>query len=462
MKRIVAILFLFTFITSCDNSDDASAVSPIKGDVTMGVWIGGNVTPQVSIYYPNWKNNVDVNGFVAPDSCQYFRQSTTPCTTAEPISKITLAGSLTGVELKKTDANLFQSFITAGLQATTGPSQTGAERVRNGPAALGTTMAYQKAVVFPDPDDSNADAIWLIGGVSGTFNHSISYSKDGLTWTDVVVPTADFTNRHGHQVVTMVDPENNKNSIWVIAGKDQYSTMNDIWKSSDGITWSQVIPTTDVFGPRYGHSVTVFPDPNNKSKPTLWVVGGYNGTSLQTDVWKSADGESWTKVTTAGAQIDNAYYSELVVNNDKSGKPAMFLVGGNIEDVVRKSNDGITWTSVATGERFSAREAHSCFVLNGKIWLIGGFSNYFQKDIWTSSDGETWTQITNDTGASITARAFHSAVVMKDKSNNNSDTMWIMGGTGSKVENATENDCWKSTDGKIFRKGIRFSFSFDQ
>ncbi len=463
-KSGIILIFAFSFVR-CDNGDD-TPVAQYKGNFTMGVWIGGNVTPQVSISFPEWKSNLEIRGFVAGDSCEFFRPTGSPCSNVEAIDKISLTKPLIGFELKGTAPNLFAPYIAAGLQLPDGTYQSASQKTLSAESSLSTTLAMQKAICFPDPENPDSDAIWLIGGLSGRLDHNISYSNDGLTWITPETPSANFTNRIGHQVVTMIDPETNKNAIWIIGGKDLYSSLNDIWKSPDGITWSQVAPTSNVFGPRWGHSVAVMPDPNNNNKPTLWLVGGYNGTTLLVDVWKSTDGNSWTNVTTIGDEIVSAFYSPLLVMNDQSGKPAMWLIGGNQTDTILKSNDGVTWTTLAAGSRFSPRLAHAGVVMKdpssgvNALWAIGGYSDYALKDVWMSTDGLTWKQVKDDSGVSITPRLFHSAATMKDKSNDDLETMWIIGGTTNGDDLSTETDCWKSVDGKSFRKGIKFSFSF--
>lgn len=78
--------------------------------------------------------------------------------------------------------------------------------------------------------------------------------------------------------------------MWLIAGKDNVGLKNDVWNSSDGVTWTEVTSSA-AFSARRSHASTVF---SNK----IWVSGGYNesGDNLN-DVWHSTDGISWTQAS---------------------------------------------------------------------------------------------------------------------------------------------------------------------
>jgi hypothetical protein len=175
------------------------------------------------------------------------------------------------------------------------------------------------------------DKMWLIGGVDdlGTFLGEIYFSTDGVNWTMVtalsptlltpayhstvvfnnklyvimdglddhvtVLSSSDgidwnietdnaFSNREDFEAVVF------ENAIYVIGGKHLDSSFNEIWKSTDGIEWNLVTPSTDIFSPRYSHTATVH---NNK----VWIVGGVTGPLDEThiDFWYSENMEDWTE-----------------------------------------------------------------------------------------------------------------------------------------------------------------------
>ena len=79
----------------------------------------------------------------------------------------------------------------------------------------------------------------------------------------------------------------------------------------------------------------------------------------------------------------------------------------------------------------------SAFVFDEKIWVIGGTdTNDFYSDVWSSSDGITWTQHTAD--ADFSDRAGHAIVEHNGE--------LIMTG-GIQKNGDYLDDVWKSTDG---------------
>ena len=81
----------------------------------------------------------------------------------------------------------------------------------------------------------------------------------------------------------------------------------------------------------------------------------------------------------------------------------VYVIGGfhgssDADRVWRSDTDNVVnqdWTQVATGTRFSARRNHSAVVLDGAIYVIGGFDGTNRlNDVWKSTDGGvTWTNV---------------------------------------------------------------------
>ena len=67
---------------------------------------------------------------------------------------------------------------------------------------------------------------------------------------------------------------------------------------------------------RYEHTAVVFDD-------KMWVLGGFDGSSTLNDVWWSVDGASWTEVT-ASNHWSARYYHTAVVFDGK-----MWVLGGH-------------------------------------------------------------------------------------------------------------------------------------
>ncbi len=115
----------------------------------------------------------------------------------------------------------------------------------------------------------------------------------------------------------------------------------------------------------------------------------------------------------------------------------LWLIGGfdgSYKNDVWSSSNGTTWTLATASTAFSARSDHQLLSFNNKLWLIGGSDGSIKNDVWSSSDGTTWTQATASAGFS--ARRSHQAVVFNNK-------MWLIAGWDGSIK----NDIWSSSDG---------------
>lgn len=78
----------------------------------------------------------------------------------------------------------------------------------------------------------------------------------------------------------------------MIGGYSATGFKNDVWSSTDGITWVEELTSGTKFVPLYSHQAIVY---NNK----LLVIGGLVGFVTTDEVWSSANGKDWTKETNA-------------------------------------------------------------------------------------------------------------------------------------------------------------------
>jgi len=327
---------------------------------------------------------------------------------------------------------------------------------------------FQTSVVYDDK-------MWLIGGIADGENYlnDTWYSTDGITWTQATA-SATFPARAGHSSVIY------DNKMWVIGGSDSYGhDLNDTWYSTDGITWIQATQSA-AFAARNLQSSVVY---DNK----MWVISGETGGMINyyaaatlPDAWFSTDGINWSPATQSaefGVQglakcgvFDNKLWAVTSTDawNSENGSAwtdvspdaftfrqnpiltpspdgTLFMILGGYDEgsdhvpinELISSSDGITWTSGKS--IFSRREGHSSVVFNGKFWVIGGgYNGDLKNDVWSSTDGTTWTMVNESAGFS--PRIYHTSVVYDNK-------MWVIGGTdGSNFM----NDVWYSSDGVIW------------
>jgi len=211
------------------------------------------------------------------------------------------------------------------------------------------------------------------------------------------------------------------------------------------LTWTKV-SSSNGWVARYKNASTVFND-------SLWIIGGYgyqgrNKDSYLEDVWSSSDGVTW-KMETMNAPWHGRTGHAVVVLNDK-----MVLIGGYAVDEeadsthetnhymndVWSSSDGVNWTKVCDAP-FGERAYHAAIVVNNTIYVIGGRKNGtdYYDDIWKSTDIEHWTQVplTDEDKETLGKRAGMAVASVDSK-------IYIQGGYTSDYEIAQVNQTdWK-------------------
>jgi hypothetical protein len=121
----------------------------------------------------------------------------------------------------------------------------------------------------------------------------------------------------------------------------------------------------------------------------------------------------------------------------------MWVLGGGTDDGshfndVWSSPDGTNWTEVTAAAPWSIRDSFGGGMLNGRMWVFGGYSGYSNStvnDVWSSSDGTNWTEVT--AAAPWGARGYFTAVVFNGQ-------MWVLGGSVY-WNSAFTNDVWSTT-----------------
>ncbi|NLI79630.1 MAG: hypothetical protein GX442_24700, partial [Candidatus Riflebacteria bacterium] len=260
----------------------------------------------------------------------------------------------------------------------------------------------------------------------------------GITWTQA--PAPGFSARHWFPSV--VFDAGTGPRMWVIGGYDGGTFKNDIWSSADGATWAQETGAAN-YPTRIRHSAVVF---DAGTGPRMWIIGGYgNGGVYLNDVWSSSDGITWVQETGAAAFPARMLHSSVVY--DAGTGPRMWVIGGAAPgDVclgdVWSSSDGVNWVQATSAAAFSARDVHTSVVFDAgtgpKMWVIGGWDGSYKNDVWSSSDGIVWTQET--AAAAFPARSEHTSVVFDGDTG---PRMWVIGGTDGSIK----NDVWSSGDG---------------
>ena len=242
-------------------------------------------------------------------------------------------------------------------------------------------------------------------------------------------------------------------------------------KLTDLYSWEEVTKASgsNKWSARESHTSVVF---NSK----IWVMGGGgSGPERFNDVWSSPDGETWTESTPPGSarKITSGnnknwwaaryYHTSVVFDPDGKGE-RIWVMGGEGDDRyndVWSSTDGSSWTestppsnaskkTAGAGKNWwGARRSHTSVVFQDKIWVIGGADVDFDSlnDVWSSPDGSNWTQV--DAAADWKARYYHTSVVFpRDGAGKK---IWVMGGRDDASNKL--NDVWSSDNGQTWGKG---------
>ncbi len=183
--------------------------------------------------------------------------------------------------------------------------------------------------------------------------------------------------------------------------------FNDVWRSSDGITWEQMTADAGWAG-RAGLSAATLNGEiyvlGGSQNDDSSIIGGPPVRIYFNDVWKSPDGRNWQQVT-AAAPWSRRAGAELVTRGDY-----LYLLGGEVgflcepqpdcelpyfNDVWR-SSDGENWEQVTESAEWPARPGHQCAVIQDRFICFGGFGLPENPvDVWTSDDGARWELLSN-------------------------------------------------------------------
>jgi len=225
------------------------------------------------------------------------------------------------------------------------------------------------------------DKLWIVGGDANQhhYQNDVWNSADGKRWSRVNA-NVPWVPRALHHTVVF------RGRIWVIGGQTMPGFAaaperfyRDIWTTTDGVRWRQVIPKEPYWSARgmIGGAAV--------HKGRIWILGGgtYDTPATPTrnfynDVWSSADGVHWQCHTKNAPWTPRQYHDVAVWDGKLWVLEGYNAQGGNRNDVWY-SSDGVHWKELPATP-WKARHAASVFVHNGHLWMVAG--NNMESDVW--------------------------------------------------------------------------------
>jgi hypothetical protein len=281
------------------------------------------------------------------------------------------------------------------------------------------------------------DRLWLLGGWNPQdkvhfpriCNSEVWSSADGLEWR-LENPQAPWEERHcaGYAV--------HRGRMWIVGGDaNQGHYQNDVWSSTNGIHWELVCDRVPWAGRVLHHTVA--------HNGWIWVMGGQTLPQkaaapevFHQDVWRSADGVDWALVTEHAPWPPRGMIGGSAVLGGR-----MWLLGGGTYDTpttparkfyndVWSSSDGLTWTRHVESAPWHPRQYHDVAVFDDRLWVLEGYDGGANRnDVHYSCDGVNWYELPDTPWAPRHA----ASVCVYDSA------LWVVAG------NNMTSDVWKLT-----------------
>lgn len=201
-------------------------------------------------------------------------------------------------------------------------------------------------------------------------------STDGIHWGQQT-GAATWPTRSGHAAVVHLG------KLWILGGfaNNPKGCLSDVWSTTDGVAWVKVIDAAPWVG-RIGHATVVHDG-------KMWVIGGRatdQQGGIQSDVWCSTDGAHWTEVMRGAPWGDRMAHSCVVFGQ------RIWLLGGIVgwiyDNDIWSTSDGSDWELLTLDSPWPPRSGHTTVVFNDRIWVLGGFRR--EERMIMNTEGDVW------------------------------------------------------------------------
>jgi N-acetylneuraminic acid mutarotase len=217
--------------------------------------------------------------------------------------------------------------------------------------------------------------IYFFGGYTKKdgeyFNDLSTFDINHLRWSEALINGPEVPCKRTDHTLSLY-----KDCLYVFGGYDGRSRFNDLYRFETTLrTWTfiqqEIAPQN-----RFGHSAIVQQD-------KLIIFGGWNGHITLNDIWAySFSTEKWNEILPT--TVISARYRHIAVPLGNS----MFIFGGVNKEQVR-FNDTYEfnikyqyWVKVETHKDPSPRTFHRSVVLDGFLYVLGGYDGSRKNDMF--------------------------------------------------------------------------------
>jgi hypothetical protein len=223
----------------------------------------------------------------------------------------------------------------------------------------------------------------------------VYYSLDGVNWIPATYNVPWQPRSYSAGVVF-------KDKMWLMGGKAAGgSSLSDVWSSTDGAAWNKETGAAQ-WSARHSFGCFVLPGVDK-----MFIVGGIDSAgNCLNDVWSSSDGKQWTQETGQAFQTGRAAFGTAVYNN------MVWTVAGLINGDEQKgtptnevwySANGAQWTKITKTLSWRERYYPAIAGLTTGLYLCGGIDenrkgindlNKMNKDQnWSVLPGAPWSDV---------------------------------------------------------------------
>ena len=256
-------------------------------------------------------------------------------------------------------------------------------------------------------------------------------SKDGKAWTKETLTGGLALQSGANTVYGAFNLFVKDDKLHLIAPLKLGSSsfINTVFTSTDGIAWTKKTANTTKKLPVANFRIAVLDKKIVALGGQGVVFGNYQGEGKK-DVYISTDGMAWDK--TADALAEGLVNPAVLLHTGKNKKATIFHIGGAKKEAsgaaalvsdIYTSTDGTTYTKLTALTGLPALEGASAISLHGNIYVIGGFKtggsdeSSASSEIYVSKDdGATFAKVETfqELPTEFVARGYASVMVDKD------------------------------------------------